>query len=426
MKKSGLFTNPERLFFVENEAGLDMKAVGKFLFSLTLLSCGLAWAVTEVLPQGINSPMFKYGFVQGLNQKFNQSGELWRLGDLNSIEFNAQTLAKVNPQAQVLINALNRFGNQRLGDALNLGVLEFNIDPKVSYFAPVYARGITNTWTMAMALPVVTYKNSVKVSRSFSNIDFYKSEFGGKFPELDQALNTDLGAETLKAIASAGYKPLNEKNETFFHDMQLISMYKFFEGEKISFIHSAYLTLPTGPQYDPDDLAALNISHYTALDNGVTGTYKMDNGISLNSTLSYQFYLPRDVVKRVPKNEDDVLPDTTTKESVKMAPGAKATIRNEISYKIFDKYGLGVGHSYTKKDSDAYKGGQGRRYDLLSLRSASNEQNAFISLSYDTVKSYFKKQALIPMIVSYDVSDTIAGVNIERKLVQELNLILFF
>jgi len=404
-----------------------MKALLKTILLITAVPLGLAQAgVSEILPEGINSPMFKFGYVQGLNQKYNQSGELWRLGDLHSVEFDAQTLAKVNPQAQVLINALNKFGSQRLGDSLNLGVLEFNIDPKVSYFAPVYARGITDKWTLALAMPIVTYKNTIRISRSFSNIDFYKSEFGGKFPELDAALNTDLRAETLKSIEAAGYKPLADKSETFFHDMQLVSFYKFFQQEKWSLIHSSYLGLPTGPEYDPDDLAALNISHQTSLDNGVTAAYSMENGITLMSTASYLFYLPKRVVKRVPKNEDDILPDSSTKESVEQRLGSKASLKNEISFKLTDKYSVGAGHTYSRKDSDSYSGGDGRRYDLLSDNTGGTEQNVSLSLSFDTVKSYFKKQFLLPMIISYDLSDTIAGQNIERKIVQELNFILFF
>ena len=393
---------------------------------MTLLPWSMVHAVTEVLPEGINSPIFKFGTVQGLNQRYTDSGELWRLGDLRAIEFNAPTLAKINPQAQMLINALNRFGNQRLGDALNLGVLEFNVEPNVSYFAPVYARGITNTWTMALAMPVVTYKNSIRISRSFSNIDFYKSEFGGKFPELDQAFNTDLGVETMRSIEQAGYKPLKDKDETFFHDMQLVSMYKFFSDEKLSLLHSAYLTLPTGPEYDPDDIAALNISHQTSLENAATISYKLNSNLSLSSTASYLLHMPRKLVKRVPRNEDDVLPDNSTKENLTMFTGSRASIRNEIAYKFGDKYGIGTGHTYARKDADTYSGAENRRYDLLNMNSSNNEQNVFVSLSYDTVKSYFKKQALIPMIVSYDVSDTIAGQNIERKLIQEINLILFF
>ena len=401
----------------------------KILLKLAFLMMGITSAhagVSETLPEGINSPIFKFGLVEGLNQKYNKAGELWRLSDLYSIEFDAPTLAKVNPQAQVLISALNKFGNQRLGDALNLGVLEFNIDPKVSYFAPVYARGITNKWTMALALPIITYKNTVKISRSFSNVDFYKQEFGGKFPELDQALNTDLGAETLKAISAAGYKPLVDKNETFLHDIQLVSFYNLFSQDKISLIHSAYLGLPTGPKYDPDDITALNISGQTSLENGVTFAYNMDHGFTFMSTLSYLYNLPDQITKRVPRNEDDILPNDATKESVHRATGSKTTLKNELAVKFNDKYKVGIGHGYAIKNSDSYSGSNGSRYDLLTANTNSQEQTASLSLSYDTVKSYFKKQAVIPAIISYDLSSAFAGQNIERKVIQEISFILFF
>jgi hypothetical protein len=45
---------------------------------------------------------------------------------------------------------------------------------------------------------------------------------------------------------------------------------------------------------------------------------------------------------------------------------------------------------------------------------------------YSTVSSYFKKKSLLPMIASLEISDYVAGVNVERQLAQELNLMLFF
>jgi len=394
---------------------------------ISLISVSRAWAgVSEILPEGINSPMFKFGYIQGINQKYDSSGQLWRLGDLRSVQFDAQTLAKINPQAQVLINTLNRFGNMRLGDSLNLGVLEFDIDPKVNYFAPIYARGITKNWTLAFALPVVTYKNNIRISQSFSNIEFYKREFGGQSAELDQALDTDLRYETLRSIESAGYRPLTDKDETFLHDAQVVSMYKFFEKDRVTLLHSAYVGLPTGPAYDPDDLAALNISGQSSLDNGVTFAYRMNYGFKYLSTLSYLFFLPDQITKRVPKSEDDVLPDSSTKENLDRTLGSKVTFKNEIEWKFSDQYKIVGGYAYGQKTADSYSGSEGRRYDLLTQNTAGYEHVVSVSVAYDTVTSYFKKKSLIPMIISYDVADTILGKNIERKTVQEINLILFF
>ncbi len=407
------------------EQDFDVKVFIQFLALFFWIVSAKA-GMSETLPAGINSPIFKFGYVQGLSQKYNETGQLWRLGDLRSVEFDAPTLARMVPKARILINSLNRFGNQRLGDSLNLGVLEFNIDPKVSYFAPVYARGITDSWTLAFALPVITYTNKIKLSRSFSNIEFYKREFGGLDPELDRALATDLGAETMKTIEQAGYKPLEDKSETYLHDVQLVSLYKFYEREDLALLHAAYLGLPTGPRYDPDDIAALNMSGQTSLENGLTVAYEVFSETTLMSTLSHIYYLPDTIVRRVPRNEDDMLPDNSSKESVKRSIGGKLSLKNEVAQKFHDKYKIGVGHTFGTKAADAYRGGMNSRYDLLETNTSTQEQTVSLSVSYDTVKSYFKKQSAIPMIISYDLSDTIAGRNVERRLIQEVNLILFF
>jgi hypothetical protein len=93
---------------------------------------------------------------------------------------------------------------------------------------------------------------------------------------------------------------------------------------------------------------------------------------------------------------------------------------------INDQFTIGTGYEYSKKDRDRYKGPGDKRYDLLSVDTQANTQKVRGHVSYSTVKSYFKKSSTVPMVVAFEVTDTIAGMNAERQLIQEMNFMLFF
>ncbi|WP_374075601.1 hypothetical protein [Bdellovibrio bacteriovorus] len=388
--------------------------------------CAHALTSTNVLPEGINSPSFRFGMIDGIDQKYTENGTLMNLGDYKSVVFDAPHLAKFNQDAKKLIDALNRFGGHNLGDNFNLGVLRVETTPKVKYFAPVFARGVTAKWTVGVGLPVVSYENQISLSQQFSNIEYYRAQFSGLSPELDEALNTNLGHATNQTLQQKGYKALNNRSETFLGDVQVASVYKFFEDKSQALIYQAQVSVPTGPQYDPDDLAALNIFGRTNVNNTVAYSKRVTSRISVVPYLSYLLNIPDQITARVPTNEDDTLPDANTKEDVTRQVGNTTSIGGNLFYEVSDTWTVGGGYEYSLKNEDSYSGSKNSRYDLLALNTDMKAQRVKAEVSYSSVKSYFKKTALIPMIVSIEVSDVIAGLNVERQLVQELNLMMFF
>ncbi len=383
-------------------------------------------AMTQTLPAGINSPMFKFGQVTEVGQSYDTNGKLWKTGDLKSVQFDAKTLSQIAPKAKTLIDVLNTIGHEKYGDSLSFGVLKLDLQPEVKYFAPVFARGITQNWTLALAVPTVTYTNNVKVTNVLSNAEVYKQQFGGISEDLATALNTDIKAEAMNAIESKGYKPISSREEKFVHDLQLVSLYKLYEQGPSTIVHTAYLQLPTGPKYDPDDLLALNMSGQTSLENVVSYAYTTNLGIKLIPSVAYLHYLPDQIVKRVPVNEDDVLPDESSKETVTRQSGSRWTYKAEAEYLYKDKFKFTAGYAITDRANDGYSGSHRSRYDLLEKDTWAKEQIASVGIAYDAVNSYFKKQSLIPFIISYDISDVIRGQNTVRKLIQEINFIMFF
>lgn len=399
-----------------------------FASILGLLSACSAQALlsTSTLPEGINSPSFRFGIIDGIDQKYTENGTLMSLGDYKSVVFDAENLAKFNADARRLIEALNRFGGHALGDSFNLGVLRVETLPKVRYYAPVFARGLTKKWTLGVGVPVISYSNKITLSQQFSNIEYYRQQFSGLDPELDQALNIDLREETNETLAQRGYKPLTDRNQTFIGDVQVVSIYKLFERSSSAMTYQAQLNLPTGPTYDPDDLAALNVFGRTNIANTFAYSHKFWKATTLVPYISYVFNIPDTITARVPSGPEDTLPDATSKEDIERRIGDTITAGGNAFYEITDSWTVGAGYDYSRKNTDTYHGERGGRYDLLAENSNTTAHRVKAELTYSSVNSYFKKAALIPMMISYQVSDTFAGLNIERQLTQEMSLIMFF
>ncbi|WP_413560897.1 hypothetical protein [Bdellovibrio sp. HCB209] len=405
-----------------------MKAVTLLLIAIgLLLGANRSWALlsTDILPAGISSPSFRYGNLDGLSERYTDDGSLIKLGDYKSVNFDAQTLQKFNADARKLINALNKFGGTGLGDKFNLGVLKVETEPHVNYFAPVFAHGVTSKWTLGVGVPFVKYTNQISMSSQFSNIDYYRRQFSGLSAELDEALNTDLGKATNDTLAQKGYKQLSNRNESFVGDVQVVSVYKFFDDKKTALIYQAQINLPTGPKYDADDLAALNNFGRTNINNTVAYSYKFSRFTAV-PFLSYVYNVPDQITERVPSNSDDTLPDASNKENIDRKIGDSQILGGNLFYDWSDRFSFGTGYEFVNKQADDFSGSRGLRYDMLSKNTASNYHKVKAQIVYSTVSSYFKKQSLLPMIASLEISDYAQGTNVERQLAQELNLMLFF
>lgn len=397
----------------------------KFLFLILLISLKVL-AGFDTLPANINSPMFKYGVFSSLEQKYEKDGQLWNLGDLRSIEFDSKMLSKISPDAKTLINALDAFG-QRHGQIINYGVLKFDINPSIQYFAPVYAYGIRSNWTIALGLPIITYSSNINLSTVNSNLDSFRSVYSGRVSEeLDRALNLDIKQEVLKTIQQRGYKPLESRNEQYLSDIQVISIYKFLQSSQYDLFYSTQLGLPTGPKYDPDDLAALNIFGQTSIDNTFAAKLKGKYGFNFTPSLSYLYTLPDQVTARVPFNEDDSLPDITQKENVERRISGKLTAKGEMQLEVNNDLSFSTSYSQSQKGDDTYVGIGNSRYDLIGINTYAREEKYSLGVNYNTISAYFKKKALLPFILSYEFSDIFKGENINRRTLHEFSFVMFF
>lgn len=399
------------------------------VFSPHFFDTAQAMDSTEVLPESINSPSLRMGVVSGIGMKFMAGGDLMSLGETNSIEFDTRTLTQFEPRVNQLASVLNQFGNQRLGDALSLGVLHVETVPEVRYLAPVYARGLTTNWTVGFGVPILSYKNKLSLQQSGSNVAAIRAQFGNALPELNAAfdeLDVPLSTRAAQVLAQKGYKPLVDRSETQVGDVQLVSLYQFSKRERTSAQLKTIISLPTGKGDDPDDLADLGAFGYSAIENQLVANYTLSSKWLFAGKAGFRYTLGDRVERRVPVDENDSLPAQDTKETVARQTGGALFGGVSATYTISSSWDCAAGYDITRKFSDRYDGTNGKRYDLLGSNTETTAERIRLALSYSSVETFFAGKAWLPSMISYEFSDTIRGVNTERMTVHEIWLQLFF
>jgi hypothetical protein len=378
----------------------------------------------EVLPAGIRMTQAKFGVISGLDQTWKNDGKLYDLGESRSVTFDAATLARVNAQARALVQALDSFGSHDLGRKLSLGTLNVSTTPQVTYIAPVLAYGVTDRFTIGIGLPVVRYQNQISLSASASNLDFFRQQLGGLSKKVDEALNIDLVTESKRVIAEKGYRPLQSRDETFIGDMQVALLYRFPDLGTWAVLNQMTLTLPTGPKDDPNDLASLNAFGMASIDESLILAHALTPRWTILPYASLAVPIPDRTWKRVPKDENDTLPDPTSLQEVGRWLGPSTSLGFELRWEVVHRWTLKAGNEFITKWQDRYNGSG--RVDLLGNNTDSSVLRARGGLTFSTVEDYKLRKASVPTRVSLEVSDTVVGRNIERQLRTDLTAMLFF
>jgi hypothetical protein len=387
---------------------------------------------TEVLPAKVNSPAFRYGLVSGVDSKFLSDGSVRDLNDINTVRFDSQQLARMNPEVTQLVNILDQFSRQRLGSQLNLGTLRVSTQPRVSYFVPIYARGISDRLSLAIALPIVFYSNELRITQSASNVPAICAQFLAlqeDIPDLKTAcesLSIKITDATRAELAKKGYRPIQDRKETVPGDIQLLGLWKAFDNGLHSTMIRTTLGLPTGQSNDPDDLADLGIFGQRMAETVVLYNYLPLHWLRLAVKTGYRMMIPDQVVMRVPKDEGDILPDSSQKVDVSRNLGDTWLLGGAINVNLFSSFAMAAGYERLVKSADSFSGGSNLRYDLLGKDSSGEAERLRMGLTYDTISLYQRTKAFPPLKFDYEWLNTFAGRNNDRQFVHEFSVTFFF
>lgn len=386
---------------------------------------------TSVLPSKISSPTLIYGDVNHLDQKYDAQGRLFNLSDFYSMRLDLETLKSINAEVQDLERALNAFGHYDLGSQIDLGTFKLQALPHVQYFVPAIAFGLTSKWTLGFGLPVVHYQNQFQISQEGSNIEQIKNKFAGLNPDIDfafQRLEKNVIPEFYKYLIENGYKPLQNIDQTFLGDVQLLSLYQIENNNNFGLLLKTTINLPTGPKDNADDVTDMTIFGKSSIENSLLFQIPLFERHSLALKTTYKYELPEVKSVRIPLTSHDFLPPENQKADTRYKMGDFWSLGSAWISKWTQQIQTSIGIEYLQKKKDyySYNGPVQGDLSILENNTQTEQVKDKFSLNYSTVETFLNRESLFPSQLSLEISDIIRGKNTMRQTTTELTATLFF
>ena len=367
---------------------------------------------------------------------FDHNSRLTSISRYN-VDFDSTFLKQIDPRAEELIDALNKLYDGA-GDRLHLGSLKFYGGPEISYFAPVLAYGLTDKWTVGIGLPIVSMYGSVTteiegINTAKSILNEITPFTGGredfKYKKLIENLRelSDLKERFNETLKERGYKAFDSSKFRGIGDLQVFSFYNYFNKPPWNFTLMTTVNLPTGPKDDPDDLIDFPNFAQTGIELKTSHQFQVSNQLVLGSALSYYYIMPDRLVKRVPKDEDDLLPEEDRKEFLYRNLGDEISVETFGTFNAMDFLSFDVSLSLFLKGSDYYLGDRlGYDYSLLSNNTKGHWVEGGVGIRFSSIPWFQRGKFPLPLILSYNYSDILYGHNTHREVRHEASLLLFF
>lgn len=141
------------------------------------------------------------------------------------------------------------------------GYFAADVKTRVQVSAPIFAYGLTNKTTLAVAVPVYRMQTSAEVSFQASDngqqfINRLASDYNNQTSSArDAAAKLNDAVERLNTkLTDNGYRRLESWQGSGLGDSQVVLKHRSLELESISLATQAIVTIPTGRVDDPDNL----------------------------------------------------------------------------------------------------------------------------------------------------------------------------
>jgi hypothetical protein len=318
---------------------------------------------------------------------------------------------------------------QKIDPSGGPGQLTGEANAAMNIMVPVLAAGITDRFSLGIAVPIV--KTSVSATSGF-----VKSEEGQK---VLTALNATAPVEGTSAadqinhavdhgLQSYGMEPFKSKNTTHVGDIQVVGKYLLYDGGSHLVSLRSTLVLPTGTRPNPDAVIDLPTGD---------GRYQTGLGLSFDQVFAkdyrwnvfghYLALLPNQMERRIPTEADN--PISSEKESLTRKLGSIISTGTSITRDITAGFSAGVGYAAQYFSGNQYEPGQFEpiRYQYLAdLAPSQLLHSATIMAGFSTVDWFLKKKFFYPFMANFYYSTPLASQNAPRASILAGELTMFF
>jgi hypothetical protein len=312
----------------------------------------------------------------------------------------------------------------------SLGSFTADLEGRVTVYAPVYSRGITERFTLAAALPIYNMSMNVGVGykagpgadafrdtlgESYNNQAEGARDFVSKINNAVERLNTKL--------TDNGYQRLEPWQETGLGDAQLVAKYAIVKDAPVNVAAQGGLVLPTGRTDDPDNLidAGFGDGQWDSFIQASVDQPIGDTGILFNQYAKYTVQFEDSKTVRM-KTEDESI--EVPKQKVNYKLGDKINAGVSMQYENSAGLTSGLGYNYFQKAEDSYNAGLSTAE--LEKDTFQRSHEAEVSLGYSAVPAFRRKEIPVPFEINLNYKRQLASQNMPVTHFIQLETGMFF
>lgn len=386
----------------------------------------------RVMPKRISSIRYRGVFLKGTDH-FSNDGVAEPLSKLFDTNLTYRDLVAIDdptadPAERGALEGLLKAWNISLDE--NVGRVTGDISLGVSTMVPVAIHGITDVFTLAVALPIFKYK--INVDSGFvanQNLIRFaeKLKLEKKYYPLSELIE-GINDPTEEAVARYNYKPFTNQEGQVLGDLVTVTKFGLLRNNPHILAVQGEITWPTGQAKDIDKIVDFPAGDgQMDLGLGILYDYFFTEDNSLNTSVRYTAELADTAPERIPyKTKRKISPDVDENTSRNLGDHFHFQLGGQASpiKGVLAK----AAYNFHYKFQDTYSGGKypQYRYDFLSEDTKSSAQTYMLSVSASNIPWVRVSRNFLPLELNLNYLGFISGKNMIKNPILSLELATYF
>lgn len=408
------------------------------VFILSVFTAHSVWAAglatpyslgsTTVLPKGVRSVRVG-GLVTSVEGWYNDYGVTTGVASPFNQKLSYGRLLKAESDENLKLNVESQLANKGVSLDDTAGWSYADVNTRVIATVPAMAYGLTERWTVAIAVPIV-YTN-MDVATGFvgtPQLQNLVSDFSEKSRKQTQVIQQKLTDVIATELSNKGYKPLEDEEKTSIGDVTLVAKYLAAKGIHYSWAITNTFALPTAHVRDVNKVVdptpgdgQFDWGITSTVEIPVSSTFKLIN----NTGYTIQFADTRET--RIPYSEDERL-STDVDRDARRDLGDQMFSSFAMSYAPIDIVSFGGSWTIAYKERDRWTGTEfeAHRYRVLGHESEQYMQALYAQVGVSTVGMFRRKKFPVPLMGTIGVGKVIEGRNVRHDPLWNMTVTAFF
>ena len=408
-----------------------LRNLGASAVTFIVATQALAFEDSKVLPQGVRRFSLKIvGTTVG--QKTNNSGEKLSLGSPleKDLAFKDILKAEKDPVKKNLTKSF--LANEKFAENESVGRFAADIKSQTTVYAPIFAYGLSSSFTIAVAVPVYSMKVAI-------DNDFSANDVGQRFvnrlraPENNQVsssteaatkINDAVGRLNTKLLDN-NYRRLENWSAVGLGDAQIAGKWQFLKSDPLSSSVTGAVVFPTGRRDDPNNLLDKGFGD-GQWDLVAQNTWDQNFGGSpwtLSESVKYTHQLPGRKTVRLSTSQETI---EVGSASTKFKLGDKAEALANLQFAGDSGFVGGGGYSFYSKGKDVYRDIASDSKQYLEKDSLEQQHQVEVEIGYSGVPAYRRGQIPAPFETKLNYKHQLASRNMPVAHLLQVDMAVFF